>query len=132
MNDEKILAPIPCPFCGGAITVKYDETAGGYRLIHNDQANPECPIAHDKDEALGTFLYDTEEEAVEYCNKRTEFNAETFAGYDVEALILVAETLQEQRCTPEDVAKAFRTLKSAAALISTLWEQAKNAVEGGE
>lgn len=75
----------PCPFCGGEVIVGVADEEGNQRdeeyviapwsglsftLNHEYGDNPECPIAHFEDGALGTLLYDTREEAIEAWNQR--------------------------------------------------------------
>lgn len=74
----------PCPFCSGEVEIGFSDDEGNRRsqgyvdnpwsgltfvLLHNNEDNPECPIAHFEDEQLGTLLYDTREEAIEAWNK---------------------------------------------------------------
>lgn len=74
----------PCPWCGRApYIVATDEEGntpykpmpkpGGYSIFHTSEgAEDNCPIATDPSIALGMWLYDTEEEAVEAWNRRAE------------------------------------------------------------
>ena len=78
----------PCPFCGGEakITVCDDEgnthyeedyekrpwSGLGYMLSHDDIDNPNCPIAHEEYDSLGTYIYDSREEATEAWNRRAD------------------------------------------------------------
>lgn len=75
----------PCPFCGGDVKIivcddegnnhpeEYEEdpwSGLGYHLQHGEKDNLDCPVAHWEGENLGTFSYDTREEAIETWNKR--------------------------------------------------------------
>lgn len=80
----------PCPFCGGKIRIIVCDDEGnthddeyendpwsglGYRLYHDitDCQAEKCPIAgHECEGEMGVWIYDTREEAIEACNKRTE------------------------------------------------------------
>lgn len=76
-----------CPFCGGQIYIivcddegnhhsndyELDPWSGlGYMLYHDEESNPNCPIAHEVGGQLGRFIYDTQEEAFEAWNKRVK------------------------------------------------------------
>ncbi len=79
----------PCPFCGGFLYIGVCDDEGndhdeeyennpwsglGYKLKHSWENNPGCPIATYADDGadIGTYIYDTWEEAVEAWNKRVE------------------------------------------------------------
>lgn len=88
--DEHLQANMlkPCPFCGGTFRIVVCDDEGnihdeayekdpwsglGYRLCHETADDPtgECPIAgYDGEGFLGTFIYDTREEAIKACNRR--------------------------------------------------------------
>ena len=75
-----------CPFCGSSISIVVCDDEGnihpdeyehnpwsglGYMLYHdiNDDPKGRCPIAgHEGEGVLGTFIYDTREEATEAWN----------------------------------------------------------------
>lgn len=78
----------PCPFCGGVVHIvicdhegnlhskeyEQDPWSGiGYMLYHDtrDDVTGKCPIAgHECEGVLGTFIYDTREEAEYAWNRR--------------------------------------------------------------
>lgn len=75
----------PCPFCGGAAKIIVCDDEGnhhakdyeddpwsglGFMLEHNEEDNPECPIAHEKYEQCGRKIYDTRAEAAAAWNRR--------------------------------------------------------------
>lgn len=75
----------PCPFCGGEAETMICDSEGnirsedyaedpwsglGYMLSHDVDNNPNCPIANFYGESLGSFIYNTEKEAVEDWNRR--------------------------------------------------------------
>lgn len=80
----------PCPFCGGKVSLVLCDDEGnlhdeayrehpysgvGFMLHHAHEENPECPIAsYECDGGIlgGVHIYDTEEQAAEAWNKRTE------------------------------------------------------------
>lgn len=83
-NSSELL---PCPFCGGKISLLVCDDEGNvhdeeyekdpwsglsYKLEHttNDDPSNECPIATDEGEGLGGWSYDTREEAIEAWNNR--------------------------------------------------------------
>lgn len=83
MTKETILKP--CPFCGGKVKIYVSDDEGNYRpdeyeddpwsgltftLGHPRGKNKDCPIANHDGEILGTFLYESREEAAETWNTR--------------------------------------------------------------
>lgn len=87
MSEMKLKS---CPFCGGKVNILVCDDEGnihdaeyekapwsglGYRLSHEVTDVPEgqrCPIAGFEDEGeLGTYIYDTREDAAEAWNERT-------------------------------------------------------------
>ena len=65
---------LPCPFCGGDAIIKNANQFGHiiedskyFCIIHNVNC---CPISHPKDEIIGTKLYESEEEAINFWNRR--------------------------------------------------------------
>ena len=76
-----------CPFCGGIphIIVCDDEgnhhpdeyennpwSGLGFMLYHNEEENPNCPIAHEAESQCGRRIYDSREEATLVWNRRIE------------------------------------------------------------
>lgn len=74
----------PCPFCGIKPVIQLVDDEGnfqpieykdepysgiGYALLHDVKWNS-CPIATCDDEFLGSMIYDSEEEAKNYWNRR--------------------------------------------------------------
>ena len=65
---------LPCPFCGGDAIIKkvdqfghVDEDNKYFGIINNVIC---CPISHTRDEIMGITLYESEEEAINFWNKR--------------------------------------------------------------
>lgn len=78
----------PCPFCGGKATIVCCDDEGNihdddyendpwnglwYQIRHSHEENEGCPIARyaESSTAIGTYTYDTREEAIEAWNRRT-------------------------------------------------------------
>ena len=79
-----------CPFCGGKVSLALCDDEGnlhdeayrehpysglGFMLFHAHEENPECPIAsYECDGGIlgGVHIYDTEEQATEAWNRRTD------------------------------------------------------------
>ena len=74
-----------CPFCNGEVELKVSDDEGNsrpdeyendpwsgltFRLDHPREKNKDCPIAHYEDEIMGTYLYESREEATEAWNNR--------------------------------------------------------------
>ena len=100
----------PCPFCGGEVRIivcddegnhhapdyKDDPWSGlGFMLYHDEESNPDCPIAHEVWRQFGRTIYDTREEATDAWNRRaaTEANEaltlEELRGMDGEPVYMV-------------------------------------------
>lgn len=78
----------PCPFCGGDVEIIATDDEGNihreteyeskqwsglqYGISHEERYNPDCPIATFEDELLGSYLYDTKEELIEFWNRRSK------------------------------------------------------------
>ncbi|MCB6366617.1 hypothetical protein LI291_10580 [Intestinibacillus massiliensis] len=77
----------PCPFCGGEARIIVCDDEGnhhsddyeddpwsglGFMLYHDEENNPECPIAHDIYSECGRAIYDTREEAIAAWNRCAE------------------------------------------------------------
>lgn len=64
----------PCPFCGNRIKIVATTYGGiGYQLYHDvtDDPTEQCPIAgHEGEGEMGTWIYDTREEAAAAWNRR--------------------------------------------------------------
>ena len=76
----------PCPFCGGESNLTISDGEGNkrdaeyendpwsglsFRIQHTYEENIGCPIAkYEEDEAMGVYLYDSREEAIQTWNKR--------------------------------------------------------------
>ncbi len=85
MSEIKLKA---CPFCGRMPYIQLTDEEGnhrqqayldnsysgvGYVLCHTDKSDiNDCPIATSEGEDLGNLIYDTEDEAAEYWNKRID------------------------------------------------------------
>lgn len=86
MMKDKTLKP--CPFCGGKATIVCCDDEGNihdddyendpwnglwYQIRHSHEENEGCPIARyaESSTAIGTYTYDTREEAVDAWNRRT-------------------------------------------------------------
>lgn len=83
-----ILKNKKCPFCGGDVAIHICDDEGnlrsdeyesdpysglGFILYHDtNMAKNECPIAHDKGEHLGVYIYESREEAKRAWSKRTQ------------------------------------------------------------
>lgn len=82
--DSKKMVLKPCPFCKQSIRLQLCDSAGnfrgpeyadnpwgrlGFQLIH-EVKDGECPIATHDGESLGSFIYDTREQAAEAWNRR--------------------------------------------------------------
>lgn len=71
----------PCQFCGGEARLQFyegekdnedDSTWGnpGWIIYHEAEENPDCPISDYA--GIGTWIYETKEDAMEAWNRRTE------------------------------------------------------------
>lgn len=75
----------PCPFCGSTTKIQIVNNEGNfhnedykndpwsgleYVIIHNTEENEDCPIAKYEGEIMGSYMYDTEEEAIQAWNRR--------------------------------------------------------------
>ncbi len=78
------MKPKPCPFCGKSIGLQLCDGEGnlrgreylenpcsgiGFQLIH-EVGDGDCPIATHDGETLGSFIYDSEEDAIAEWNSR--------------------------------------------------------------
>ena len=74
-----------CPFCGGEAELQITDDEGnfhseeylkdpysgvGYVIVHQEAKDKECPIACYEGEHLGTYIYDSKEEAIAAWNRR--------------------------------------------------------------
>ena len=77
----------PCPFCGGEVQLQVCDDEGnfhddeyefnawsglGFLITHDVERNQKCPIAEYEGEYLGTYIYDSREEAAEAWNRRAD------------------------------------------------------------
>ncbi len=81
----------PCPFCGKVPRLQLTDREGnwqdddylkdpysgiGYKIVHDNQDDDDCPIATHEGESLGRYIYYTKSEAIKTWNKRVGEEAE--------------------------------------------------------
>jgi hypothetical protein len=78
-----------CPFCGGEADFILTDSEGnlrpesyldepwsgvGYLIDHNNEKNVDCPIANHPQECVGSFIYDSKQDAIKAWNTRTDIS----------------------------------------------------------